>query len=300
MNKIIIAGGRGLIGSHLTSTFKEKGYKYIILSRSKNSAQENDYAYWDPDKGILDPEILEGADILINLSGSNVGKGRWTKRRKQDILDSRIKSTQLLFETSKKLKKKPKVYISSSAVGYYGLGETSIIHTESEEAATDFLGSVCKQWEDASNQFQSIGVRTVIFRTGLVLAKDAKAWKKMKFPVLFGLGTSLGSGRQIVPWIHVTDIVNMYLYAMFQKTVKGVYNAVAPEYSSMNLFYINLAKHLRRPNFLPAIPSFIVRFFMGEKSQLILSGNRISSEKIQSDGYHFTYHYLEKAFEDLC
>jgi uncharacterized protein (TIGR01777 family) len=299
LNKIILAGGTGLIGNYLRQSFEEKGYDYTILTRNPKKGEEAHYAYWDPDQEILDAKILEGAKFIINLSGANVGKGRWTEQRKKDILNSRINSTKLLYKAVSSLKKKPKAYISASAIGYYGLEETPIIHTESEAPASDFLGKVCSQWEREAMKFHKLGVRTTIFRTGLVLAKEASAWKMMKLPIQLGLGASLGSGKQIIPWIHITDVVKLYHYAMFNKDVKGVYNAVSPDYSSMNIFNKTLAKELKRPYFLPPIPKFIIQLLMGKKALLVLNGNRISSEKIQAEGFHFKYTYLEKTFNDL-
>lgn len=299
MNKIIIAGGSGLIGSYLSRSFEEKGYDYTILSRTPQQNNPH-YAFWDPDKGILDENHLKGADFIINISGENVGKGRWTEKRKQAIIESRVQSAKLLLETCKKLRKKPKAYISASATGYYGMEETPMIHTESESPANDFLGQTCKEWENAAFAFKKIGIRTVVLRTGLVLAKEAKAWKLMKRPVQLGLGAALGSGRQNIPWIHITDIVNLYHYAMFNKGLKGAFNAVSPEYTDMNTFNYLLSKQLKRPYFMPPIPGFVIRLFMGEKAALVLNGNRISSEKIQHEGFNFAYAYIEKAFADLC
>jgi len=299
MKKVLIAGGSGQIGIYLSKILIEKGYRVSILSRRKIYFERMQTYLWDVEKGEIDTEAVETADYIINLSGANIGAKRWSLKRKNEILNSRVNSTKLLFKKVRELNKHLDAFITSSAVGYYGTKTSDKIFTEDDISGTDFLGSVCNKWEKASYPFAEFGVRTVQIRTGVVFNKGAGALSKMMLPVKMFIGSPLGSGNQFVPWIHIEDLCNIYIKAIEDSRMVGAYNATAPEHVTNKELTTEIANHLNKPLFLPKVPASVLNLLMGEMSIIALEGSRVSSEKISKLNFNFLYPDVESALENL-
>ncbi|MCD8528956.1 MAG: TIGR01777 family oxidoreductase [Chitinophagales bacterium] len=225
MKHVLIAGGSGLVGSALSKTLENKGYAVSWLSTQKNLQAEYNICYWNPSKNEIDEEAIKQADVIINLAGAGVAEKRWTKERKMEILRSRIDSTRLLIEKTKELNPTLDVFIGASAIGYYGYENNGLL-TEQSPAGKDFLAGVCQAWEKEYN-LQNTSFRKVVFRIGIVLSKEGGALGEMTKTLPFFVGV-LGSGTQIYSWIHIDDLVNMFVYAIENKQMQGIYNGVAP------------------------------------------------------------------------
>ena len=295
---VLIAGGSGLIGRYLTSTLMGEGYTVSHLSRQTNGFGKVRVFRWDPAKGYLNPRVFEGIDYLVNLSGANIGEKRWTRRRKEEILNSRVVSTELLFKTIEGNGINLKAYISASAAGYYGSVTSDKIFSEDDAPGVDFLGSTCRLWEEGADQFAGPGIRTVKIRTAVVMEKNDSALSRLMAPARFGLVTRLGSGKQYFPWIHIYDLCNIYLKAIMDENIHGAYNAVAPQHINHNDFVGTMAAVMKRPVFLPPVPSPILRLFLGEMSDIVLKGSRISSDKIVKAGFKFRFDRLDEALKN--
>ncbi len=298
MKNILIAGGSGLIGQHLSKRLREKGYHVSILSRSKTQESKLPVYIWDIEKMSIDSNAIDWADVIINLAGENISNGRWTKSQKKKIVDSRIKSTELIFHEVSKQNKKLETYISSSAIGIYGTINSDKTFKEENLPANDFLGKVCQNWELAADNFNQLGIRTVKIRTGVVLAKNGGALTKMMLPVKLGLGSALGSGKQFISWIHIEDLVHIYIKAIEDKQMKGAYNAIASNETN-KIFTKTLAKTLKKPLWLPNIPGFLLKMIFGEMSEILLKGNRISNQKLIDSVFIFKFNEIEKALENI-
>ena len=297
METVLITGGTGLLGSRLTELLVEKGYRVLHLSRTRNLHAAIPTYRWDYRNSEIDIEALEQADVIIHLAGSNLGKGRWTEAKKREIVESRVQTAALIYEKLKQTAHTPRTFISASATGYYGLSVSERIFTEEDILLeNDFLSTTCRRWEEAAYRFNELpGIRTVVLRSGLILSPDSEAFKRMVLPTCLGAGSPLGSGRQYLSWIHLEDICQLYISAIEDATMQGVYNAVAPEYITNAVFMRTLAKVMKKPFFFPAVPAFMMRLVMGEAADMVLGGSRISSQKIQDAGYCFQYERAEKA-----
>lgn len=300
MKSVLITGGSGLIGRALSELLLAEGYKVFWLSRTKNLSAKFPSYSWDYTKREIDTEILEEVDIIVHLAGDSIGSGRWTETKKEQIMSSRIDSTVLLLEALRELDIKPDVFISASAVGIYGNKTTENIYEEKDKTvADDFLAQVCNEWEKAVEQIsKTLGSRTVMIRTSMVLSPESEAFKKMYLPTKFGLGASLGSGKQYMPWIHIQDLCRIYLKAIQDTTLNGAYNASSPQQLRNREFMNTLSRVLKKPKLLPFIPGFIIRMMMGEAAEMVLGGSRISSKKIQEKGFKFLYDNAEDAIRN--
>lgn len=299
MDNVIVTGGTGLIGRHLSKKLKKKGYNVALLSRNSNPGGDIPVYLWDPDKNMIDPEAISAADYIIHLAGEGIGDKRWTKKRRVLILNSRIKTCGLLFNKVQESGTKLKAFISASGIGYYGAVTTDKIFSETDPPSGDFIGEVCRQWEISAERFEKSGIRTVKIRTGIVLTGKGGALARMTIPVKLGFGSALGSGRQFIPWIHIEDLCNIYIRAIEDSSLTGDYNAVAPEQKTNREFMRTLAKVFEKPFFFPAVPAFVMKILFGQMSMILLNGSRISESKIISAGYDFEFPDLEKALMDL-
>jgi len=300
MTTVLITGGTGLVGKELTRQLKAKGYEVIHLSRTanNNNAEIPTY-YWDYTKDLIEPEAIEKADYIIHLAGENVSSKRWTTKRKKQIIDSRVKTAELLFEKIKEKNKTPKAFITASGTNYYGTLTCDKIFSETDAAATDFLGETCKLWEVAADHFKNAGIRTVKIRTGVVLTRHSGALEKIALPVKLGVGSALGSGKQYIPWIHIDDLCSIYIKAIEDGKMQGEYNAVAPQHITNRDFGRAIAEVLKKPFWFPTIPAFIIKLVFGEMGNIVLKGSRLSSEKIKDAGYQFKFTSLENALRNL-
>jgi len=299
MSRVLITGGSGLIGQALRIKLEEKGYEVALLGRrvSKNKSVAN--FTWDIARGDIDKEALNTSDYIIHLAGANIGAKRWTRKRKQEIRDSRIDSTNLLYANTDRQNTKLKAFISSSAIGYYGAINSEHIFNEADPPSDDFLGQICRDWEYAADQFTGAGIRTVKIRTGIVLSKTGGAMSRLQIPVKWGLGSPLGDGKQYMPWIHMDDLCDIYLHALEHEDMQGAYNAVAPQHINNKEFTRSLAEALGKPFWAPNIPAFAMNLLFGEMAAMLLKGSRISSEKIREAGFSFKFPDLESAFQEL-
>jgi len=299
MTKVLITGGSGLVGKELSKKLIEKGYEVLILSRNKSRPEIPNTYYWNPEKEEIDSEAIANTDYIIHLAGANIGEKRWTTKRKQEILDSRVKTAELLLKKINETQAKPKAFISASATGYYGAITSDKTFVETDTPANDFLGKTCLNWEESADKFAETGIRTVKIRTGLVLTKKGGALEKMLVPVKLGLGSPIGSGKQYMPWIHIDDLCNIYMKAIEDTKMEGAFNAVAPEHITNKEFMKTLAEVLKKPFWFPNIPSFVLKIVFGEMSKIVLKGSKVSSEKIIKVDYRFEFTNLKDAFDDL-
>jgi uncharacterized protein (TIGR01777 family) len=296
---VLITGGSGLIGRYLTSYLISEGYEVSHLSRNPDSSGNVRVFRWNPEKNLLDPEVFDGIDFVIHLAGANIGEKRWTVKRKEEILNSRVESARLIFKAVSTNGIKIKAFITASASGYYGTLTSDNIFTENAPPANDFLGTVCSEWEKAADLFSSAGIRTVKIRTAVVLEKNDSALSRLMKPARYGFLVQTGNGTQFMPWIHIMDLCKIYLKALNDEGMRGAYNAVAPQNVTNKTFMQTLAKVINRPLFPIPVPATVLKLILGEMSDIILKGSRISSEKISLSGYAFEFDNLEKALEDV-
>lgn len=295
MEKVLITGGSGLIGRRLSFLLKSRGYEVRILSRSNNPKNNYKTFVWNVSEQYINDSAFEGLKHIIHLAGAGIADKRWSEKRKKEIIASRVASTNLLYNTVKRLKTPLNSFISASATGYYGAVTSETIFEEKDKPAKDFLGKVCSLWEDSIFQFNEIKIRTVALRTGIVLSKDGGALKKMKTPII----TSLGNGKQYMPWIHIDDLCELYIKAIEDEQFKGAFNAVSPEHISNLSFSKKISKIFNYPFLALGAPSFILQIVFGEMSTIILNGSRISANKIKQAGFKFKFENLEKALKNL-
>ena len=295
---VLITGGSGLIGRYLTSELLTQGYSVSHLSRGPAQFGRVRVHRWDPVKKILDPEILNGVSYIVHLSGANIGEKRWSAKRKKEIISSRVDSLKLLHEVILAKRIRLKALISASASGIYGSICSDRIFSEEEDAADDFLGKTCRLWEEAAGLFRDCSDRVVKIRTGVVLEKNDSALSRLLVPARAGIFPVLGGGKQYMPWIHIRDLVKIYAKALGNAQMDGPYNAVSPHHVTHREFMSALAKAMNKPFFNPPVPGFILRAILGEMSDVILKGSRISSDKIINAGYLFEFDNLHDALTD--
>jgi uncharacterized protein (TIGR01777 family) len=296
---VLITGGSGLIGRYLTSLLLGEGYKVSHLSRSTSQFGKVRVYRWDPDRKYIDPEVIRGTDYIIHLSGANLGEGRWTGSRKEEIVNSRIGTANLLHSVVKSNGIPLKGFISASAVGYYGASTTENIYSETDPPGSDFLGQTCSNWEDAADLFSELNIRTVKIRTAVVLEKSDAALARFLSAARFGIFPTLGNGRQYMPWIHISDLCRVYLMAIKDEKMSGAYNAAAPDHSDNRKFVRTLSEVMNRPFISPPVPGLFLRMLMGESAVIALEGSRVSSQKLISQGFIFEFPDLDTALADI-
>jgi hypothetical protein len=297
METILITGGTGLIGKHLAKLLREKGYRVSILSRT-NSEAPNSY-FWDIEQDFIESKAIKEADYIIHLAGAGIADERWTKKRKKILIDSRVDSTKLLYKNVLKLNPTLKGFIAASGIGYYGATTSEKIMNEDDASGTDFIASICKLWETESLKFDTINIRTVIYRTGVVLTAEGGALEKIIKPIKYSAGAALGTGKQYMPWIHINDLCNLYIAAIENEKIHGIYNAVAPESITNSQLTNSIAAILNKKIILPNIPSLILKTMFGSMANILLEGSRVSSEKIKKTGFQFQFPQIDNALKNL-
>jgi uncharacterized protein len=299
MAKILITGGSGLVGHTISELLLEMGHKPCWLSREAGSWRGIQKYKWSLDKKYIDLHAFDDVESVIHLAGAGIVDKRWTRDFKKEIIDSRVKSTELLWETVSKNTIQLKSFVGASAVGYYGSESSDYEFTEMDLPGRDFLAKTCIEWENSYKPFSRSNIRTTIIRTGIVLSEKGGAYAKMLPAFKFGLGAGVGKGSQFFPWIHINDLANIFIQGALNPAIQGVYNAAATESVTNHEFSKMLAESLRRPFFLPNIPEFVLKLALGERAIALTSGLKISNEKIKATGFKFEFDNLKEALNDL-
>lgn len=297
--KIVITGITGLIGRPLSESLIKEGHTVTGLSRSPERVSNlaADLHKWEPQAEPPPAEALKNADVVVHLAGEPVAARRWSDEQKRRISDSRIISTRNLVAGFRSTSAAPPVFVSGSAVGFYGnRGDEQL--DESAPAGRGFLSDVCKQWEAEALAASDLGVRVVVVRTGVVLSKEGGALKKMLPAFKLGAGGRLASGRQWFPWIHIDDIVGIFRHAILSLSMSGPVNGTAPEVVTNSEFTTEISAALGRPAFFP-VPEFALRLLMGEMADVLLASQRVTAKAALADGFRFRYPSLKQALGNL-
>jgi uncharacterized protein len=288
---ILITGGSGMVGNRLTEILLEKNYGVSHLSRKENLNGNIKKYKWDIENKIFDKNSLENIDHIIHLAGAGIADKRWTDERKKEILDSRIDSTNLLFDNLRKHENKVRSFISASAIGYYGFGTEGKIFNETDKPATDFLARVTELWEMAVDKIAKIDIRTVKLRIGVVLTNKGGALPQMALPIKLFAGAPLGSGKQVISWIDLDDLCNLFIYAIENSKMTGAYNAVAPKPVTNKIFTETIGKLLKKPIWPIGVPKFMLKLALGEM-EIVATGNcNVANQRITKET-DFKYQFV--------
>ena len=301
--KVVIAGGSGFLGRALTSALLARGHAVVILTRDvREQSSHLRYVTWSPGHELPPREFggwpaeIDGADAVINLTGASLDGGRWTRKRKEVLRQSRIESGRALVDAMRQASRKPSVFVSGSACGYYGTPDDTILD-ESFPPGDDFLSSLCVDWEANATPASALGVRVVLLRSGLSLAPDGGVLKKMMLPFKFFVGGPVASGRQYISWIHLDDWTGIVTWALGDATVSGAINATAPTPVTSREFTKSIGRAMRRPSWLP-VPAFALRILFGEMADVVLSrGQRVVPKRALAMGYTFKYPDVDSALD---
>jgi uncharacterized protein (TIGR01777 family) len=305
MQTILITGGTGLIGKAITNQLLQKEYNVIVLTRklpvNEVKTPGLGYAIWDVKQQTIDMDAVKKADHIIHLAGAGVVDKKWTDAYKKEIQDSRTESSRLLVSSLENNTNKVKTVISASAIGWYGADKAGKPFMETDPEAKDFLGNTCRLWEQSIDPIAGIGIRLVKLRTGIVLSNSGGALAEFKKPIKLGVAGILGDGKQIVSWIHVDDLCRMYIAAIENEHLSGVYNAVAPAPVTNKELTMELAKQMNGQLFIPLhVPVMALKLMMGERSIEVLKSTTVSAAKIQQAEFSFLYPDITSALKQLC
>ncbi|UCH80783.1 MAG: TIGR01777 family oxidoreductase [Nitrospiraceae bacterium] len=282
--KIAISGATGFVGSNLSSAFHKHGWETVPLGRSQFKLSTEELAHH-----------MEGVDVVINLSGAPV-TGRWTDNYKKIMYESRIDVTEKLVAACSKMNTKPELFISTSAIGYYAAGDT--VHTEEQHLkADDFLGNLARDWEGQALKAKEAGIRTVIFRFGVVIGRDGGALKQMLLPFKLGMGGTIGDGSQAFSWIHMHDLIRAHEKVIDDNSYEGIYNLTSPNPTTNRGLTESLGNALGRPTVL-RVPKFILRMQMGEGAHVLMKGQKVLPKRLLDSGFTFSFSNIEEAVKD--
>lgn len=298
--RILITGATGLIGHSLCKLLAEEGHTVVGVSRGGKKPSDLPLAEmyrWDPETGPPPESALDRLDAVVNLAGEPIAVRRWSDQQKKSIRDSRVITTRNLVEGISKATQKPKVLVSSSAVGFYGNRGNELLD-ETSTAGRGFMSEVCQEWEREAKRASDLGVRVVLVRTGVVLSADGGALKKMLPPFKLGLGGRLGDGKQWFPWIHIADIAGIFRHSIQTSALFGAINGTGPEPVTNAEFTRELGRVLHRPVFLP-VPEMALRALMGEMADVLFDSQRVLPKTALGTGYEFLYPSLDRALEDV-
>lgn len=296
-----------MIGRALTDMLTERRYNVIILTRHLDKAPPSTptvrYAAWDPEKGTIDAAALAQADYICNLAGAGIADERWSRKRKQEIVESRLNASKTIVKALRELPHKVQVVVNASAIGWYG-DDRRLKHKygfkEKDPVAKDFLGETCRKWEESIDPVSELGIRVVKLRTGIVLSREGGALVEFMKPLQYGIAAILGMGRQMVSWIHITDICRMYVYSMENEECVGPFNAVASYPVDNKTLMLAIARRIRGKSFVPIhVPGFLIRIAVGGMSVEVLKSLTVDNQAFKDCGYHFLYPSLEPALNTL-
>jgi uncharacterized protein (TIGR01777 family) len=297
---VLITGGTGMIGQRLTQLLLAKGYQVAYLSREQQSIPNVKIYRWNIEKKFLEEGALREVDYIVHLAGAGIADQRWSSKRKQEIIKSRTQSIELI---ARRLQERPynvKACVSASGIGFYGAdtGDTRV--SEQSVSGSDFVAHVTRHWEKSVELIDTMGIRTVKLRTGIVLSTEGGALPKMALPVQWGVGAPLASGKQWISWIHIDDLCRLYIEAMENPQWHGIYNAVASTPVTNETFTRQVAEVLHRPLWLPNIPSVVLKTLFGEMSSLVIGGNYVINQRIKAEtNFIFQFNDLKIALLNL-
>ena len=295
MKNILITGGPGLVGTELSQLLKAKGYEVGILTRKEKGIAFKEFV-WNPVKNELDQEAIEWADGIIHLAGAGVADKYWTEKRKQELIDSRIDSTQLLRNAIEKASNKPSAFVSASAIGYYGFKTSNHYYTENDAAGDGFLADLTVAWEKEIQSVATTGVRTSFVRIGIVLSNKGGALDSLTKPPVYAV---LGSGDQWMAWIHIKDLCGIFIHLLENEHLQGAFNGVAPKPHKLKGFTKKLKFYKNKITMPIHVPGFLLKIGVGEMADMLLESSPISSKKIEEAGFSFEFPGLEEALVDL-
>jgi uncharacterized protein (TIGR01777 family) len=298
--KVAITGATGFVGSRLVEQLQVKGHQPLILTRNKTATVRTfpnlEIVAYTPTESGSWQEAISGCDAVVHLAGEPIAESRWTPKHKQEILDSRKLSTQKIVEAIAKANSKPRVLVSTSAIGYYGTSETANFD-ENSPSGNDFLSEVCRTWEGEAEKVKAAGVRLVILRFGIILGNGG-ALAKMIPPFQLFAGGPLGTGNQWFSWIHRDDLVNLIIESITRSDMEGVFNATAPNPVRMSELCQALGEKLHRPSWLP-VPSFALEALLGEGAMVVLEGQQVLPKRTISSGFNYQYPTVKEALAEI-
>ena len=294
MKNILIAGGSGLIGKQLSKLLTQNEYEVAWLSRSAKANSAYKTFKWNPEFGVIDPEAIMFADVIIVLAGENIASGRWTNAFKKKIIDSRLQAATTISNALKNHPNNVIHIIAASAIGFYGDRKDELVD-ETSAVGNGFLSETTQQWEEA---YSSFDIPVTNIRIGVVLSKNGGALFEMSLPVKWGIASPLGSGKQYISWIHIDDLANMFMHVM-QNQLTGIYNAAATHPVTNEAFTYALKKSLCKNALTFNTPTWAMKLLLGEKSAIVLDSTKVSNKKIVSTGFSFKYELLEDALKNF-
>jgi len=298
--KVLITGATGLVGNEVVKVLHTKGITvhFLTTNASKATTKTNTKGfYWNPKSGEIDENCLSGVDAIIHLAGATISK-RWTNSYKEEIVESRVLSSNLLFQTLKNHPNQVKQIVSASAIGIYPSSSTTLYTEEFTDFEDTFLSNVVVKWEESVNQFSRLNINVCKLRIGLVLSTKGGALPEMMKPMRFGLGSVFGSGKQWQSWIHIKDLAQLFVFSI-ENNWTGIYNAVAPNPVTHREFMFSLAREMKKPLFFPNTPKIIMNLILGEMHLLLFDSQKVSSQKVQKSGFEFHFTQIESAFSNL-
>ncbi|MGR3812405.1 TIGR01777 family oxidoreductase [Jiulongibacter sp. NS-SX5] len=296
----LITGGTGLVGKKLTEILLSEGHEVRVLTRSNREDDAVRYFTWDLEQGEIEEGALQNVDCLIHLAGAGIADKRWTTRRKEIILDSRVEPVRLLLKEFMKQGTYPGKIVSASAIGYYGFDTGERLLDEEVKPGSDYISDVVVKWEKAVDTFaKTAQIPAVKLRIGIVLDKNGGALPQLALPVKLGIGSPIGNGKQWMSWIHVDDLAQMFYQVSVNDQYEGAYNAVAPNPEQNKAIVKVLGKVLNRPIWAPKVPKFAMKLLLQERAQLVLGGNKVSSTKIENEGFDFKFSEIKAALEEI-
>lgn len=304
MAVVLLTGGTGMIGRALTKALLKRGYEIIVLTRGsipKLPVIGISYAAWNPATQEIDQAAFARADHIIHLAGAGVADKRWTRKRKEQIVQSRVQGGELIVKSLQAIPNKIRTVISASAIGWYGADNPSGNRkfVETDPPSSDFLGSTCRQWEQSMAPAASLQKRLVYLRIGIVLSNEGGAYKEFAKPLRWRIAAILGNGKQVISWIHIDDIVNLFIAALENEKLSGVYNAVSPMPVSNKELVKSMTRSLGKKCITVKVPAFLLKIILGEMSTEVLKSTSVSCDRIIQEGFSFQYPEINEAVSAL-